>query len=204
ARLCLRHGISYEAVAEIAKRAFVEVAHREFVIARRKQSASRVALLTGLHRKEVGRMMKAERPSDRQGVARVAYAARVIAGWRRDEEFADARGGPGALPFDTGRPSFVDLVKRYGGPDVPGPAVRDALARVGAVPRLRDGRVKLVARAYVPAVASEESIAILGSDVSDLVATIDHNLSSDPSAGMFQRRVAYDNLPAEAVDEIHD
>jgi hypothetical protein len=74
---------------------------------------------------------------------------------------------------------------------------------VGAVTQLRDGRVKLIARAYVPAVASDESIAILGSDVSDLIVTIDHNLSSDSSAGMFQRRVAYDNLPAEAINEIH-
>ena len=122
ARLCLRYGLSYEASAEIAKRAFVDVAQSEFVIPRRKQSASRVALLTGLHRKDVGRMLKAERPEDPGADARVAYAARVIAGWRRDEEFADERGAPAMLPFDTGSPSFVGLVKRYGGQDVPGRA----------------------------------------------------------------------------------
>jgi hypothetical protein len=203
ARLCLRHGLSYEATAEIAKRAFVDVAQREFVIPHRKQSAARVALLTGLHRKEVGKMMKAERPADPEGAARVAYAARVISGWRRDKAFADTHGAPAALPFDAGTPTFVELVKRYGGRDVPGRAVLDELGRVGAVTRLRDGRIKLVVRAYVPSVASEESIAILGSDVSDLIATIDHNLSCDPSAGLFQRHVAYDNLPAGAVDEIH-
>jgi hypothetical protein len=203
ARLCLRHGISYEAAAEIAKHAFVDVAYGEFVIAGRKQSASRVALLTGLHRKDVGRMMAAERPGDLGAAARVAYAARVIAGWRRDEHFADGRGAPAALPFDEGSPNFLALVKRHGGQDVPGRAVLDELMRVGAVTRLRDGRVKLVARGYVPTVASTESIAILGSDVSDLVATIDHNLSCEPSEGLFQRRVAYDNLPTEALDEIH-
>lgn len=203
ARLCLRHGVSYEAAAEIAKRAFVDVARRDFVIAGRKQSASRIALLTGLHRKEVGRMLGSAGPDDPGVASRVAYAERVIAGWRRDEEFADARGVPATLPFDDGSPSFVDLVKRYGGRDVPGRAVLDELTRVGAVTRLRDGRIRLVARAYVPAVASAESIAILGSDVADLVATIDHNLSSGPGAGLFQRRVTYDNLPAEAIDQIH-
>jgi hypothetical protein len=203
ARLCLRHGVSYEAAAEIAKRAFVDVARREFVIPGRKQSASRIALLTGIHRKDVGKMLAAARPSDPGGAARVAYAARVIAGWRRDEEFRDARSGPAALSFDGGSPAFMDLVKRHGGGDVPGRAVLDELTRIGAVTRLRDGRIKLVARAYVPAAASEESLAILGSDVSDLIQTIDHNLSSGPEAGMFQRRVAYDNLPAEAVEEVH-
>jgi len=203
ARLCLRHGLSYEAAAEIAKRAFVEVAQREFVISGRKQSASRVALLTGLHRKEVGRMMTTARPEDTGTAIRVAYSERVIGGWRRDPEFTDVRGGPAALPFEEGSPSFMALVKRYGGRDVPGRAVLDELTRVGAVTRLRDGRIKLVARAYVPGVASAESLAILGSDVADLIAAIDHNLSCEPGAGLFQRRVAYDNLPAEALDEVH-
>ncbi|MBM4266857.1 MAG: hypothetical protein FJ144_09630 [Deltaproteobacteria bacterium] len=203
ARLCLRHGLSYEATAEIAKRAFVDTARREFRIPGRKQSASRIALLTGLHRKDVGRMMKAEQPADPVAEARVAYAARVIGGWRRDETFADPRGGPAALPFEGGASSFVDLVKRHGGRDVPGRAVLDELTRVGAVSRLRDGRIKLVARAYVPAAASVESLAILGSDVADLIAAIDHNLSSGPDAGFFQRRVSYDDIPAEAVDELH-
>src|SRR5262249_27445952 len=163
ARLCLRHGISYEAAAQLAKRAFVDVAYGEFVIPHRKQSASRVAVLTGLHRKDVGRMMKAARPSDRGEAARGAYAARIIAGWRRDDAFADPRGGPATLSFDSGTPTFVDLVKRYGGRDVPGRAVLDELVRVGAVRRLRDGRLRLIARAYVPALASDESIAIFGS-----------------------------------------
>lgn len=204
ARLCLRHGLSYEATAAIAKRAFVDVAQREFVISGRKQSAARVALLTGLHRKEVGRMLASGRPSDPASAVRVAYSERVIGGWRRDGEFTDTRGTPAALTFDGRSPSFMDLVKRYGGRDVPGRAVLDELTRVGAVTRLRDDRIKLVARAYVPAVASAESLAILGSDVADLIAAIDHNLSCAPGAGMFQRRVAYDNLPAEALDEIHE
>mgnify|MGYP007037753121 CR=1 FL=1 len=148
-------------------------------------------------------MLAAERPGDPAAGSRVAYAERVIAGWRRDPEFADARGTPAALAFDTGTPSFVDLVKRYGGRDVPGRAVLDELSRVGAVARLRDGRIRLVARAYVPARASAESLAILGSDVSDLVSAIDHNLVAGPEAGFFQRRVSYDNLPAEAIEEIH-
>jgi uncharacterized protein DUF6502 len=202
ARLCLRHGLSYEAAAEIAKRAFVDVAHREFVIAGRKQSASRVALLTGLHRKEVGRMLDQDRPREREAERLVAYGERIVAGWRRDEEFTDRRGAPAALPFDGPR-SFTALVKLYGGGDLPGRAVLDELIRVGAATRMRDGRIRLVARAYVPARASAESIAILGSDVSDLVSTIDHNLERGPEAGFFQRRVAYDNLPSEAVEEIH-
>ena len=78
----------------------------------------------------------------------------------------------------------------------------DELLRVGSVKRLRDGRIRLVATAYVPESASAESLEILGSDVSDLIATIDHNLTVAPKRGFFQRKTAYDNLPAEALAEI--
>ncbi len=203
ARLCLRHGISFESAAEVGRRAFVEVARREFVIPGRKQSASRIALLTGLHRKDVGRMLKVEPSGDPAAGARVAYGTRVIAAWRRDPVFLEARGGPATLAFDQGSPCFLDLVRRHGGRDLPGRAVLDELVRVGAVVRLRDGRLRLVERSYIPAVASAESIAILGSDVSDLIAALDHNLAGEPGSGFFQRRVSYDNIPTEAVAGIH-
>ena len=202
ARLCLRRGVTYEAVAEVAKRAFVDVAYREFIIEGRKQSASRVSLLTGIHRKDVGRMLAADVPADSAAASRVASSAGIISGWRRDKEFADSRGTPAALPFDGPSPTFMDVVKRYGRGDVPARAVLDELVRVGAATRQRDGKIRLVATAYVPATTSVESLAILGTDVSDLVAAIDHNLSCPPGQGFLQRKVTYDNLPAEVLEEI--
>jgi hypothetical protein len=89
-------------------------------------------------------------------------------------------------------------VKRYAG-DVPPRAVLDELARVGCAERLADGRVRLVGRAYVPKAGSREKLAILGTDVADLVTTIDRNLAAGGGDAFFQRKVQYDNLPAEAL-----
>jgi hypothetical protein len=202
ARLALRRGVPFDAVVELAKRAFVEVAHREFTIRGRKQSASRVAVLTGIHRKEVKRVLGADGPADEPASERVTCAAGVVTGWRRDKKFTDRRQQPLALPFDAPPPSFSDLVRQYGKGDIPARAVLDELARVGAVTRLRDGRIRLVATAYVPATTSPEAASILGTDVSDLIATIDHNLSCKPGEGWFQRKVSYDNLPAEALEDV--
>jgi hypothetical protein len=80
--------------------------------------------------------------------------------------------------------------------------VLDELVRVGSVKRLRDGRIRLLASAYVPESASPEALEILGSDVSDLIAAIDHNLTAPPRRGFFQRKTAYDNLPADVLAEI--
>jgi hypothetical protein len=202
ARFCLRHGMPYDAVAEVAKRAFVDVAYKDFTIPGRKPSASRVSLLTGIHRKEVGRMVSGERPEADIAESRIAYSASIIGGWRRDKRFADSRGRPAALPFEGSKSSFSELVKRYGGGDVPARAAFDELARVGAVTKQKDGRIRLQADGYVPSTSSEEALAILGSDVSDLVATIDHNLANESERGFFQRKTAYDDLPEEVIDEI--
>jgi len=203
ARICLQHGVSLEVVTELTKRAMVRVAHREFTIPGRKQSASRIAVLTGMHRKDVARALASSPPDGPDSRERIAYVARVIAGWRRDKRFKDRRGRTASLGLDAPSPSFMDLVKRYGGRDIPGRAVLDELERIGAVSRLRNGRIRLVTSAYVPAGASKESVAIFGEDVADLIQTIGQNMASGPEGGIFQRRVAYDNLPVEAIERIH-
>src|SRR4030043_2117543 len=52
----LRNGVPYQTFADIAKRVYVDVATEEFDIPGRKQSKSRVSILTGLSRKEVLRV----------------------------------------------------------------------------------------------------------------------------------------------------
>jgi hypothetical protein len=202
ARVALKRGLPYDVVAEVAKRAFIDVAYREFTILGRKQSASRVSVLTGIHRKEIARALAAPDPEDRETSSRVTCAAAVVAGWRRDRAFADRRGAPAALPFDGVSASFMELVRLYGRGDIPARAVLDELLRVGAVERRADGRIKLLVPAYLPEKTSPEALTILGTDVGDLIAVIDHNLGAAPGAGYFQRKVSYDNLPAEAVAEI--
>ena len=57
-RLLLRHGISHTEFSELAKQVYVDVADREFPLPGRKQSVSRISVLTGLTRKEVSRLQK--------------------------------------------------------------------------------------------------------------------------------------------------
>jgi hypothetical protein len=188
----------YGALAGLAKQAFVDVAASEFAIPGRKPSDSRVAILTGLTRREVRRLRRTPPPGDADALARYHRAARVVSGWVRDPRFAGDRGRPARLPFEGRGASFSALVKRYAG-DVPPRAVLDELCRVGCVERLGDGRVRLLGRAYVPKAGSREKLAILGTDVADLIATIDRNLTGENDAPFFQRKVAYDNLPEEAL-----
>ncbi len=199
-RILLRNGVPYGVFADLAKRVYVDVATEKFALPGRKQSKSRVSILTGLSRKEVLRVQRLPAPDDAGAAARYNRAARVVAGWVRDPRFKDENGAPRDLPTDGDGETFGDLVKSYSG-DAPARAVLDELLRVGAVIRLEDGRVRLAARSYIPRSSEVDKIGILGSDVADLVATIGRNID-DPANAVFQRKVCYDNLPAEALPEL--
>ena len=202
-RILLRNGIPYGSFADLAKGVYVDVASREFGIPGRKQSTSRISVLTGLSRKEVTRILTL--PSPDEGNARETYnrAARVISGWIRDRRFSDGKGNPHILPVEGEKNSFKELVKAFSG-DVPARAVLDELIRVHAVTLTDKGEVQLLARAYIPNKDDRGKLHILGTDVSDLISTIDNNLIGSPRRSRFQRKVCYDNLPLEVLPELQD
>jgi hypothetical protein len=199
-RILLRSRISYGTFADIAKRQFIEVARNEFSIEGRKQSVSRVAVITGLTRKEVRRIVGFDQPEDDQSSDRYNRASRVVAGWRRDRDFLDQGGNPVELNISGSANSFQELVRRYSG-DVPYRAVLDELDADGSVERLDDNRVKLTHRAYLPKADESMKLHILGVDTALLIDTIDHNLNMKAQSPRFQRKVLYDNLPTEALPE---
>jgi Family of unknown function (DUF6502) len=199
-RILLANGMAFDEFAEVAKRAYVDVAMKEFGIPGRKQTTSRVSVLTGLTRKEVQRLLKGGGDSQNKEAERYHRAARVVGGWVRDRKFLTVGGEPRVLTLEGRSRSFSELVRRYSG-DMPARAVLDELVRVGAVQRLEGGRVRLLTRAYVPSRSDVDKIGILGNDVADLVHTVGHNLDHGARAPRFQRKVMYDNLPAEVVEE---
>lgn len=200
-RLLLRHGVPFGAFSDLAKGVYVEVALEEFGIPGRKQTHSRVSVLTGLSRKEVLRVTRLERPDDTEASDRYNRAARVIGGWVRDGRFHDGSGNPAPLPVEGEGATFFGLVKEYSG-DVPHRAILDELLRVGAAERAADDTVRLLARAYIPVAGDEEKLEILGTDTAYLIDTIDHNLKAVPGNAFFQRKAMYDNLPDDAVEEL--
>lgn len=196
-RLLLRQSVSFLAFEAIAKRVYVDVAMNEFAIEGKQPSASRAAILSGLTRKEVRHLLSEPAPDAGEEGERYNRAARVLTGWLRDPGFCDPSGQP--LPLaDEGELGFAGLVRRHGG-DVPPRAVMDELLRVGAVRRDDAGRVVLQSRAYVPATSAADKLAILGSDVADLIATIDHNLAPGLADPRFQRKVMYHRIPSTAL-----
>src|SRR5438094_1440029 len=197
----LRNGMPYGAFAELARRAYAEVAEKDFALPHKKQTVSRISTLTGLTRKEVTRIQATEVPSPAEDHERYHRPARVIGGWVRAKAYHDRKGHPADLPMDGKTKSFAALVREFSG-DIPVRAIADELVRVGAIEILPNGNVRLLTRAYIPRGDQVDKIGILGADVADLIRTIDHNLTSSPDEAHFQRRVSYDNIPREVLPQL--
>ena len=196
-RLLLRNGVTYQAFAETLKVVFVQVASEEFRIANRKQSDSRIAVITGLSRKEVKRVAALAPAADAESYVKFNRAARVIAGWTHDREFVE-QGSPRVLALEGSPASFAELVRRYSG-DAPPRAVLDELERVGAVERSSDDRLTLRVRCYQPKTDDADRIAMMGDAVSALIETCDRNLGADGAGMRLQRFVVQAELPTHSV-----
>jgi uncharacterized protein DUF6502 len=203
ARILLRHNSSFLTFSDLAKQVFIEVAEKEFPPSGRKQSVCRIAMLTGLSRKEVLRVKRLPPPTDGEAVAQLERSTRVINGWTHERRFLDGSGNPLALDFDGQDPSFSRLVRLYSG-DIPPRAVLDELLRVGLVDLTHDGRVRLISTVYVPRAGIREKLSILGIETADLLNTIDHNIHPEGGDPFFQRKVCYYRFPVRHLPELKD
>ena len=147
-RILLRNGVSFGTFSDIAKWVYVDTAANEFGIANRKQTISRISVITGLSRKEVKRVKEKTRPADTAIAEQYNRAARVITAWRRERSYADRKGSPLDLPIAGDGPTFAGLVRRFSG-DLPYRAVLDELVNAGAVEITQNDQVRLLSDSYL-------------------------------------------------------
>lgn len=191
-RILLRNGIAYGTFSDLAKKVYTDVAFEDFQLNGKKQTVSRVSILTGLTRKEVKRLSEQAVEDSLNEEKRYNRAIRVISGWLNDARFCSSDKVPLPLPLEGNTGSFTELVKSYSG-DVPVQAMLTELMVSRSVEQ-RDDFVYLVRHAYVPSDDPIENIHILGTDVEELIATIDHNLTHNSQQLRFQRKVSNENL----------
>jgi hypothetical protein len=177
ARLLLRSGVTWGEFAELSKEVFVDVARREYGIQGRPTNNSRVAIITGLSRREVtrvrdvliGEAQTPARPSSR--------VAQVLSGWHVDADFLDDDGQPMVLPANGERRSIEALLKRYAG-DLPHGAFLKELQQLRLVEKNGNGGFRVLARDYLRGPADPDIVRQLGVALHDHGATLEHNVNT--------------------------
>ena len=202
ARWLLRSGITWKEFAELSRDAFVDTAFEDFGIRGRPTNVSRVALLTGLSRRDVRRVReRGDTRSSAPAEESLNHASRVLTGWHLDPDFLEPDGRPRVLPAAQGAVSFEVLLKRYAG-DIPTTALVKELVKSGSIERLESGAYRVLRRYYMPRQMDGHAVERAGSVLADIATTVEHNLSRgprDPSRfeGRAQsRHVDPRNLPA--------
>ncbi|GAB4197100.1 MAG: hypothetical protein Tsb002_30910 [Wenzhouxiangellaceae bacterium] len=203
-RIMLRHGVSFRTCADWLRWCYVDVAQREFALPGRKQSKSRVAVLTGLTRVDVDRLLSSAPPHKSEQDEQYHRAARVLSAWRYEKDYCNEAGDPLVLNFDNnGGPSFADLVNRHSG-GTPPRAVLDELERIGCVEILSGRRIRLLREQFVTANDEQElvNMGILGMSTGRLLDTIDNNLHQGEAERRLQLMVLHPKIPMQRLPEI--
>ena len=192
-RILLRHGVSFAEFADIVKAVYVEVAVTDFKVQGKRGTKSRIAVITGLTRKEVSRVIEiadAETEGARSNLNRVA---RVLAGWHTDPDFLGPYGLPLEIRYEEGGMSavtFTGLVRRYSG-DMSSRSMLDELMRVGAVTETESGWLKVLRRVYLPQSLARDNFERVGEVVKNFIDTVDFNLQKDESGVSRFERIVY-------------
>lgn len=191
-RILLRHGITYAELSEVVKRVYVQTAAQEFKVPGKKMSKARIAIVTGLTRKEVQRISNIKTEGKYKNKANASRIGRVLSGWHTDPDFTGPYGMPLELRYDSDMPedvTFVKLVQRFSG-DMTPRAMLDELVRVGAVIETDQNWFKAVRREYVPNLLAPNFLERVGSGVHNFATTIETNMQKEaPGKGLFERYV---------------
>ena len=200
-RLLLAHGITYTVLLEELKRIFVQVADEEFVINGKRQTDSRITLITGVHRKDVHRIRE---DKEIEITPKSSLGAQIIAQWTGNPDFLDADGQPktlSRLQSEGNESSFEALVASVS-KDFRARPVYDEWLQSGIISLVEDKKIKLNTETFIQKQDLEEQLFFLRMNIHDHLAATVHNVNGLEEK-MMERCVYYNDLTQAQVAQLH-
>ena len=199
-RMAIRNGMTYREFGVLSRTCYVQVASEDYGLRGKETNISRVALITGINRKDIKKVRDSLHEGDLPDSASPDRISRILTGWYKDPAFVDAKDQPLALPFEVGSPSFTDLVAKYGSGMAPITLMREL--RYSNIIEVDEQQVcRMLKRYYIPipsALNTDGPLDLVdpaliehgGSMLNDHATTIYHNLYRDDTASppRFDRR----------------
>lgn len=191
-RLLINNGVTHADLSDVLKDVYVDSVVRHYDTSG-KINRSQIAVMTGLTRKEVKRVI--DRAIEEGDTKRLqSRPEKVLSGWHNDPDFSGPYGVPLELPYEAaeGEKSFVSLVRTYGA-DMSAKATLEELKRGGSVIE-NDGMVKALRRDFHPAALSAELISRFGEVAHKFLSTATINIEKKAQGtGYFDRLVYAEN-----------
>ncbi len=197
-RFCIARGVRFPTLIEQLKGLYVSAAEEGFSLTGKRMTDSRLALLTGLQRKDIKMLRGVSAP-----LAPLAGPLpRIVALWSSDARYQDSAGEPRPLPraAEPGALSFETLVAEVSR-DLHARTILDELRRLSMIAEHPTGGiVSLIRTSMVPEDGSAR-LGYLGANLGDhATAAITNVLAAPREAPFFERAVHYNRLSEGSLD----
>ena len=196
-QLCLVKGVSIQAMDEVLRQAFVQVATWECASLKSSRLTSRISTMTGLTRREVARIQGSQAPV--RPVTR-SVANDVLTQWVSRPDYVNGRGQPIAIPRVGQAPSFEALASSVT-TDVHPKSVLAEMQRLNLVEHRTDSdTVALVNSIFVPNSDWPQMMGFLGANVGDHMSAAVANVLGDGHQH-FEQSLLADELSQDSLEK---
>ncbi len=187
-KLALREGVSLRELVDSIKLLFVEVGDEELRRQGSKSNVSRLSVLSGVHRKDVTRILREKTPPD----PRLSVSGRILSVWENDRRFSK-NGKARPLTCDGEGSEFYRL-SHIVTTNVGAATTLSELFRAGLIEKLRNGTIRPRSRAIILSGNPLMAFDYIGRDVETLLSAVHENLTDREGQGSMQIRTEFDNL----------
>jgi len=194
-RLCLRRGLKIQEILETLKKTFLMVTEEDLIKQDSTVNISKLAVATGLHRRDVMRLWRDESPSKTSSNLLV----RIVGQWQKDYKFSK-KGKPNVLSCESEDSEFAFLVRSVT-QDLSPYTVLFELERAGMIERIPTG-IRLKAPVYRPSGDVNQGLEMLASDIEDLTRAVEYNVHGSPDILNLHVKTEYDNIPTTYLPEL--
>lgn len=194
-RLAMRRGFRFQELLGVLKQACLEVSREQLVGRGQEVNTSRLAVLSGLQRKEIARIQLGNSGGD--GTANLL--SRVINEWSTGKHYS-IRGKPRPLSFESADSEFAELVAGIS-VDLNPYTVLFGLEQSGDV-RRRGKQLVLESRVYDASESVSDGMQILAEDSANLHAAVAENLFTKPSIPNLHISTRFNNIAIDHLDQI--
>ncbi len=202
-RLLISRGIHLPRVVAALKQVYVDVAEKDFRLDGKSPTDSRISVLTGLYRRDVGNIRREGTPTSTP--SNMSLSATIVGRWLGDPAYRDNQGQAKTLyrSADQGSPSFQELAHGCSR-DVHPRTILDDLIDQKLVEWDEDADVVvLTKRAFVPDSNSEEMMHFFEMNIHDHLAAAVGNIVEDKTEKAFlERAVYYNRLTPKSVEQL--
>lgn len=198
-RLCLRFSVHLGDLIEILKDVYVQVAKEALARNQQEPSMSRIAAMTGVHRKDVTRLER----SDVVVPSSPNLIARIMLHWQQDSKFKTLAGKPRVLSTAGRDSEFAQLVNSVTGGDLSTYALLHEMQRLGIIQHSAS-KAKLLWKDFVVSADIEQGLNLLSRDIRDLTQAVEDNIFTTQKHNNLHLRTEFDNIDPAALPTIRE